>query len=171
MTRTIRTSLVLSGVLLALGLAVLPFAAHAGEQCADLYDGAAKAADGKDIKGASALLDKAGSCCASDIEPAAAQRIIGDIKAIVAAASAATSKGSNKEDSGKALADALGCAGQPSIVAIDPNLYSSVLLDSANFAELARDEDGGLGKEVQLARRPGNHPSNNQQPTVSIEQK
>lgn len=172
MTRTIKTTLALSGFLLALGLAVMPITAHAAEQCVDFYDHAAKSANDKDLKAVSAFLDKAGSCCASDIDPTSAQKIINDIKAIVTAATtASSSKGGNKEDAGKAMSNALGCAGQPGIVAVDPNLYSTVLADSAEFAELARDENGSVGKDVQYARGHGTRPSNNQQPTVSIEQK
>ncbi len=171
MIRTIKTTLVLSGALLAIGLIVMPFAAHAANQCVDFYDSAAKAANGKDLKAAATFMDNAGGCCAADIDATSAQKIIGDIKVIVAAASSAATKKSDKGDAGKAMSNALGCAGQPGIVAIDPTLYSLVLIDSAEFAQLARDENSGVGKDVQYARQHGSRPSNNQQPTVSIEQK
>ncbi len=171
MLRTIKTALVLSGALLALGLIVMPMRAHAANQCVDLYGEASKAASAKDLKATSILLEKAGNCCAADIDPTSAQKIIGSVKTIVGAASAAASKKTDKNDAGKVMANALGCAGQPSIVAIDPTLYSLVLADSAEFAELAREENGGVSKDVQFARQHGNRPSNNQQPTVSIEQK
>ncbi len=174
MTRTISRTLFLSGMLLALGMIALPFAAHAEEKCVDYYNAAGKSLkrDGKDLKAVSALLGKAGGCCATNIDPTSAQKIVGNIRAIVSAATTNT----NKAEAGKVMSTALGCAGQPSIVAVDPTLYSTVLADSAEFAELARDENGNstdpkVTKDVQFARQHGNRPSNNQQPTVSIEQK
>jgi hypothetical protein len=159
---------------LALGLIAAP-AAHADTSCTKNFADAAAA--GKNMTAASLLLEKAGNCCSTGIDSTAAQSLVSSIKTLVAnaaTASTSTTAPANPEQVGQVLSAALGCAGQAAIVAIDPELYSNVLADASNFAELARDEnlgDGGANDSVQFARRTGALPNNNQQPTVSIEQK
>lgn len=168
-------NLMLSGVALAAVLAFAP-AAHAAapqqESCTKNFTQASAA--GEDLKGASILLEKAGNCCSTDMGATAAQGLIADIKAIVANTNKVVSKGGDKNDAGKILSIALDCAGQPSLVAVDPTLYSEVLADSAQVVELAQDENavGDLPRVTNFARNPTVfRPSNNQQPTVSVEQK
>ncbi|MEJ0062050.1 MAG: hypothetical protein WDO70_02305 [Alphaproteobacteria bacterium] len=175
MIRTIERAFSSSALLLALGLAVTPAAAYAAPattsaQCATAFKEANKTV-ATDIKAALGQLEQTGTCGALDFDPATAQTIASDIKSIVAAATIQGQQGSNQEDVGKVMSIALGIAGQPSFVAADPTLYSAVLTNSAQFAELARDEnaDSNLSNKVQFARLPGSMPNNNQQPTVCIE--
>lgn len=175
MLKIIQKTLPAIGACFALAVVFNAAAAQAEPKCVDYYNAAGKfaAKNAKDLKSISILLGKAGNCCAVDVDPLTAQKIAGNIKIIVAAAGSAVKKRDDRQDAGKVMSAALGCAGQPSIVAVDPALYSAVLADSSEFAELARDENGGstVGQDVQFARQHGNRPSNNQQPTVSIEQK
>jgi len=168
-------NLMLSGVALAAVLAFAPAAQAAATQqdsCTKNFTQASAA--GEDLKGASILLEKAGNCCSTDMGATQVQGLIADIKAIVANTNKVVSKGGDKNDAGKILSIALDCAGQPSLVAADPTLYSEVLADSAQVVELAQDEKalGDLPQMVIFARNPTVfRPSNNQQPTVSVEQK
>lgn len=146
---------VLGGFALALALAFAP-AAQAADSCTKNFSQAVSV--GSDLKAASLLLEKAGDCCSTDLSSGEAQGLVGDIKALVAnATKAVTEGGGDKGDAGKVMSIALGCAGQPALVAADPNLFSDVFADSANT--------------VELARSPFDPIINNQQPTVSIEQK
>lgn len=189
MARTKR-NFVIGATVFAAFLAFAPMVhAEADDSCTKNFSNAA--AVGADLKAASLLLDKAGSCCATTTDTSAVQSLIGSIKAIVSNTTAAVNKGAGLDDAGKVLTAAFSCAGQPGIVAQDPTLYSTVLADSARFAELARDENdcdpvtnknsegkdcsgppgSDVNETVQFARRAGSLPNNNQQPTVSIEQK
>lgn len=167
--------LMLGGVALAAVLGFAPVAQAAAKQqdsCTKNFTQASSS--GEDLKTASILLEKAGNCCSTDLGATEVQGLIADIKAIVANTNKVVSKGGDKNDAGKILSIALDCAGQPSLVATDPTLYSDVLADSAQVVELAQDENASndLPKLTNFARNPTVfRPSNNQQPTVSVEQK
>lgn len=169
--------LTLGGVAFAAALVLAPAAQAAATQqdsCTKNFTQAS--ASGEDLKGASILLEKAGNCCSTDMGATEVQGLIADIKAIVANTNKVVSKGGDKNDAGKILSIALDCAGQPNLVATDPTLYSEVLADSAQVVELAQDENAtdGLPKVLNLSRSapPTSFTApNNQQPTVSVEQK
>jgi len=173
MARATQKTGVFGGLALAALLAFAPVAqaAQTAQSCTQPVGQAVAA--GADLKLASTLLSKAASCDLTNLDAAAIQKLIADIKSLVGSSTLAMSKGGNKDAAGKIISIALAYAGQPSVVAVDPTLYSTVLADAANYVELASDEggDGGLGEQVNLARKAGALPSNNQQPTVSIEQK
>lgn len=167
-------TLILSGLAFALALGFTP-AAHAAAQqdsCTANFTNAA--GKGEDMKAASILLEKAGNCCATDLSSGEVQGLINDIKSIMANANKSITKGGDKNDAGKVMSSALDCAGQPSLVAADPTFYSEVLADSAQIVELAQDENatGDLPQLPNFARNPVSFQAqNNQQPTVSVEQK
>lgn len=159
---------ILAGLVVALGVAPVAQADTAAV-CGQTYGAAAKL--GSDLKAISLLLDKAGDCCAADMNADTAQTLVKGIKTVVSNTTLAAAKGADANDAGKILSQALGCAGQPAIVAIDPTLYSTVLADSSEFYELARDEMNDEDLIPLNTARIGALPNNNQQPTVSIEQK
>ena len=165
-------TLILSGLALVTALAFAPVAQAAQQDsCTKNFTNAVKSDE--DMKAASILLEKAGNCCSTDLGSGEVQGLIKDIKDIMANTNKAITNGGDKNDAGKVMSIALDCAGQPSVVAADPTLYSEVLADSAQVVELAQDENSGaLPQLPSFARFPTNfRPSNNQQPTVSVEQK
>lgn len=162
--------LILGGLFVVLGVAPLAHAEPVSAAvCGQTYGAAAKL--GSDLKAISLLLDKAGDCCAADMNADTAQTLVQGIKTVVNNTTLAAAKGADANEAGKILSQALGCAGQPAIVAVDPTLYSTVLADSSEFAELARDEVDDKDLIPLQPARIGALPNNNQQPTVSVEQK
>ena len=178
-----RKSLIFGGLTLALALVFAPAAQAAVQNPQDLdlrnerlcvtnFEEAAKAGLNLDL--VHDYTRRIGESCAGNIGSSAVPNLIRNIRTVVTNTVKAAKQGGSAERGGEVIATALNAAGQPSVVAVDPSLYSMILTESSTFTELALDEnvETDLGKILNLARNPpGSQPGYNQQPTVSIEQK
>ncbi len=109
---------------------------------------------------AAQYMGKVGTLCTANMDQQSAGDFAQALRGLMAALRAAEG---NTDANNQVLAAAVGCAGQPAIVAEDPSLYLSMLADASESA----NED-----VVQFARQqfiPRLGPlANNQQPTITL---
>ncbi|NDC56715.1 MAG: hypothetical protein EBZ69_07915, partial [Alphaproteobacteria bacterium] len=111
-------------------------------------------------------METVSTLCGGDVKADDATGLAQELRGLVSALKESAQQ--TGEQNSAMLASALGCAGSPAIVAVDPELYSLLLVDAAQFASLVRAEPGSaLSQLVNFARQTGFRPNNNQIPTIT----
>lgn len=182
--RTVDKVLLVSGMLFALGLAALGNPARAGisediaqalaNNDATAIQGVVAANQGQADETYLALIAQAKAVLTSDrakavlaleqavllsttpLKTADAKTAAADLKAILEALNVFPED--KTAEAGRIMAAVLECAGQPSLVAAEPNLYAVALAQAAENAALARQP--GVSQFFRNAKNQGNRPAN-----------